>query len=519
MKPLVELEDVWFRYRGGRWVLKGVSLRLFPGDEVALIGANGSGKTTLARLLAGLYLPERGTVRLLGQPLADLKEGERARLRRRVAYVFPNPELQIVGPTVEEDVAYSLTRRGFSPAEMRARTEAVLSRFRLSSLRKTPPARLSGGERMRLVLAAAAVGAPVLYILDEATSFLDPPSRKELVEFVRREVASGAAAVWVTHDADLARSVRQVLVLREGQVAPASRKALEERGLPHGRASLPRIARSEADFSRVPTRPRIEFRDVEFAFAAGTPFVRRVFSRLSLRLWPGEVVAVLGPSGAGKSTFARLAAGLLKPSGGELLWDGVSHPRGFPEELRRKIAYVPQFPEDLFLTSAVLDEVAIGLRERGVPPDEAERRAKEHLLAWGIGEELWDRSPRHLSTGERRRTVLAAIFAGEPEVVFLDEPTIGLDASGRALLLDLLSAYALPASSRLLVFVTHDREVAFRLATRVLFLGRKGDEGTEILFDGPPDALRLFLQGQPGWCGGGTGDLVRNLAPVRRGER
>lgn len=144
MKPLVELEDVWFRYRGGRWVLKGVSLRLFPGDEVALIGANGSGKTTLARLLAGLYLPERGTVRLLGQPLADLKEGERARLRRRVAYVFPNPELQIVGPTVEEDVAYSLTRRGFSPAEMRARTEAVLARFRLSSLRKTPPARLSG---------------------------------------------------------------------------------------------------------------------------------------------------------------------------------------------------------------------------------------------------------------------------------------------------------------------------------------------------------------------------------------
>jgi len=452
----------------------------------------------------------------LGRSLADLGERERARLRRRIAYVFPNPELQIVGPTVEEDVAYSLAGCGLSPEEVRARTEAVLERFRLSPLRKAPPAHLSGGERMRLVLAAAAVGAPILYVLDEATSFLDPPSRRELMEFVRREVAFGAAAVWVTHDVDLARSIRHVVVLREGRVVPASREGLERSALPHEEVRRPRVVRSGGGSSGASARPHIELRNVEFAFAAGTPFVRRVFSRLDLRLWPGEVVAVLGPSGAGKSTLARLAAGLLRPTGGELLWDGVPRPRGFSEDLRRKVAYVPQFPEDLFITSTALEEVAIGLRERGVPPDEATRRAGECLLAWGIGEELWGRPPRQLSTGERRRTVLAAIFAGEPEVVFLDEPTIGLDASGRALLLDLLSAYVLRAPSRLLVFVTHDCEVAFRLATRVLFFDRRGDKGSEaeILFDGPPDAFRRFLRSRWGWCG----EEAEELAHLRRGE-
>ena len=522
MNPLAELDDVWFRYRGGRWVLKGVSLRLFPGDEFALMGENGSGKTTLARLLAGLYPPGRGAVRLLGQSLADLGERERTHLRRRIAYVFPNPELQIVGPTVEEDVAYSLAGHGLSPEEVRARTEAALERFRLSSLRKAPPAHLSGGERMRLVLAAAAVGAPVLYILDEATSFLDPPSRRELVEFIRREVASGAAALWMTHDVDLARSVPQVFVLREGQVVPASREGLERGALPHEEVRRPRVVRASSVSSGTSARPQIELRNVEYAYAAGTPFVRRVFSRLDLRLWPGEVVAVLGPSGAGKSTLARLAAGLLRPTEGELLWDGVPRPRGLPEELRRKVAYVPQFPEDLFLTSTALDEVAIGLRERGAPPGEAARRAGEYLLTWGIAEELWSRSPRQLSTGERRRTVLAAIFAGEPEVVFLDEPSIGLDASGRALLLDhlaeyLLAEYALRSPSRLLVLVTHDRGIAFRLATRVLFLDRGGDEGSEaeILFDGPPESFRHFLRGRLGWCG----EEAEEHAPVRRGMR
>jgi biotin transport system ATP-binding protein len=209
VSPVVRLERVSHRY-GERTVLRDVDLTLTQ-QRIAVIGANGSGKSTLARLLNGLVLPTSGTVSVDG--LDTRRDG--AAVRRRVGFVFTDPDAQIVMPTVAEDVAFSLRRSALSRAERAERVTEVLARFGLADHADQAAHLLSGGQKQLLAVASVLVTEPQLLVCDEPTTLLDLRNARRVAELL---IGLPQQVVLVTHQLDLVVDYERVLVVDEGRV-------------------------------------------------------------------------------------------------------------------------------------------------------------------------------------------------------------------------------------------------------------------------------------------------------------
>ncbi|GAA0416357.1 cobalt ABC transporter ATP-binding protein [Acrocarpospora corrugata] len=211
---MIEFADVGHRY-GDRVVLSGVDLRLAE-QRVAFVGANGSGKSTLARMINGLVPPTSGRVRVDGlDPSRDGRE-----VRRRVGFVFANPDSQIVMPTAGEDVAFSLRRSGLSKRERAERAAQALAEYGLDGYADHPAHQLSGGQKQLLALCAMLVLDPDVLVCDEPTTLLDLRNKRR---FVERLTGLRQQIVLVTHDLDLLESFDRVIVLDEGRVVADDR--------------------------------------------------------------------------------------------------------------------------------------------------------------------------------------------------------------------------------------------------------------------------------------------------------
>ncbi|GIH25261.1 cobalt ABC transporter ATP-binding protein [Acrocarpospora phusangensis] len=220
---MIEFTDVGHRY-GDRVVLSSVNLRLTE-QRVAFVGANGSGKSTLARMINGLVSPTSGGVRVHGlDPSRDGRE-----VRRRVGFVFTNPDSQIVMPTAGEDVAFSLRRSGLSKKERAERAERALAEFGLDGYAEHPAHQLSGGQKQMLALCAMLVLDPDVLVCDEPTTLLDLRNKRR---FVEKLAGLRQQVVLVTHDLDLLETFDRVVVLDEGRVVADDRP---ERALRHYR--------------------------------------------------------------------------------------------------------------------------------------------------------------------------------------------------------------------------------------------------------------------------------------------
>jgi biotin transport system ATP-binding protein len=214
---MIRLRDVSHRY-DDRLVLDRVDLALTE-RRIGVVGANGSGKSTLARTLNGLVLPTEGTVTVDG--LDTLRDG--AAVRRRVGFVFTDPDAQIVMPTVGEDVAFSLRRSGLDREAVRRRVAEVLARFGLADHADHPCHLLSGGQKQLLALAAVLVTEPAVLVLDEPTTLLDARNARHVAGLV---AGLPQQVLLVTHHLGLLDGFDRVLVLDSGRVvadgAPAS---------------------------------------------------------------------------------------------------------------------------------------------------------------------------------------------------------------------------------------------------------------------------------------------------------
>ncbi|MFI7452128.1 energy-coupling factor ABC transporter ATP-binding protein [Nonomuraea sp. NPDC049714] len=206
---MIELVDVRVRL-GQRDVLRGVSASLSE-RRVGVVGANGSGKSTLARLFNGLALPTSGSVTVFGE---DTRR-RAAKIRRRVGFLFTDPDAQIVMPTVAEDVAFSLRRRKLSGAEVRGRVEEVLARHGLAGHADHPAHQLSGGQKQLLALCSVLVLEPEILVMDEPTTLLDLRHSRQVAEALH---ALPMQVIVVTHDLPLLEGFDRVLVLDEGQI-------------------------------------------------------------------------------------------------------------------------------------------------------------------------------------------------------------------------------------------------------------------------------------------------------------
>ena len=195
---------------GERRVLRDLSLTLSE-RRIGIVGANGSGKSTLVRLINGLITPDAGTVTVDGLLVAK----NAREVRRRVGFIFTNPDNQIVMPTVEEDVAFSLRKRGLNTAEIAGRTQAALDRFGLAAHATHPAHRLSGGQKQLLALAAVLVGEPKVVVADEPTTLLDARNSRRIADLFR---AMTQQVIVVTHQLDLLEDFDRVICIEDGAV-------------------------------------------------------------------------------------------------------------------------------------------------------------------------------------------------------------------------------------------------------------------------------------------------------------
>ena len=213
---VVEVEDVEFSYPSGVNAIKGVSLRVFKGERVALLGPNGSGKSTLMLLTAGLLTPQKGAINVFGKSTASK---EFPKLRRRIGVVFQDPDDQLFTQSVTEDVEYGPKNLGLPEAEIKQRSEEVLTKIGISHLKNRPPHRLSFGEKKKASLATALVLKPELLILDEPTANLDLASRRGLIGMLNELNKEGATLLVSTHDVEaLPELADRVVVISQGSV-------------------------------------------------------------------------------------------------------------------------------------------------------------------------------------------------------------------------------------------------------------------------------------------------------------
>ncbi|MGI6128418.1 MAG: energy-coupling factor transporter ATPase [Planifilum sp.] len=220
-EPLIRMEGVSFDYRLNSEevvrVLRDVSLDIYPGEYVAIIGHNGSGKSTLAKHFNGILKPTEGNVYVAGFNTKD--DRYRREIRRRVGMVFQHPDNQIVATIVEDDVAFGLENIGVPPREMRKRIDAALEAVGMSSYRNRPPHHLSGGQKQRVAIAGVLAMEPRCLVLDEATSMLDAHGRREILQVLRRLHQRGMTIIAVSHHMSEAAEADRVLVIEAGRIA------------------------------------------------------------------------------------------------------------------------------------------------------------------------------------------------------------------------------------------------------------------------------------------------------------
>jgi cobalt/nickel transport system ATP-binding protein len=216
--PVFELDDVGYIYMGRHTALDGVTLRIMPGERVALLGANGCGKSTLLKLLDGLAAPSSGRMRVLGQSVQTLEDDreEAHQYHRQVGLVFQDPDVQLFSATVGDDVAFGPLQLGLPKFEVRRRVEQALDQMGILHLRDRAPFELSGGEKKRAAIATVLAIEPEVILLDEPTASLDPRTKWVLVNLIVELGREGRTIVTTTHELDIVPIIAdRVIVLGE----------------------------------------------------------------------------------------------------------------------------------------------------------------------------------------------------------------------------------------------------------------------------------------------------------------
>jgi energy-coupling factor transport system ATP-binding protein len=491
--PLV-VENLTFRYRDRPTAaVNGLSFTANSGEILLVAGASGCGKTTLIRILNGL-IPRSYKGELTGKALVFGKETiswKLSQISQKVGTVLQDPERQILGTKVLNEVAFGLENLGMPRDEIIDRVDEALAFLKISALRERETFNLSGGEKQKVALAGVLAMRPSILLLDEPLASLDPASAHDTLDAVRALADQGMTVLLVEHRVEDVLRIKpeRVMFMSDGQIRYLGKMEGLSKVVNYREVKLPaedivERAKNEAapiEIKILPgfaaNNPRnealVKFEQVNFSYEADT----EVLHGINLEIKRGDVIAVLGPNGSGKTTFVKHAIGLLKPKSGRVMVNGRDTKEASVAQIAGTLGYVFQSPSHMLFAPTVREELAFGPSNLKHPKDQIEQEVKEALKIVNLADKEQD-PPLALSFGQQKRVSIAAILAMRSRILIMDEPTAGQDYQNYMNFMD--SILQMPGFEAIL-FITHDVDLAVIYANRVLLIA----DG-QLIADGSP---------------------------------
>ena len=516
MDKYISFNQFTFQYDAqAEATLKDISFDIAKGEKVLILGPSGSGKSTLAQCLNGI-IPNihkgqaQGQVRIDGQDIFKQSIYDKSQL---VSTVLQDPDGQFIGLTVAEDLAFALENDCANQSEMKDKVTLWAERLDLTSLLNHRPQDLSGGQKQRVSLAGVLIDESPILLFDEPLANLDPKSGQEtinLIDKIHKEV--GATTIIIEHRLEdvLYRPVDRILLVNDGELifngSPdellSSTLLLENgireplyvtvlRQLGFDTRSAQNLSQLDAlDLSDLALPDRV-LKDKKDSSSDSILKVERLsvsygdnpafIEDLSFSLKKGERLAIVGKNGAGKSTLAKALCGFV-PSQGKLTYEGQDISQDSIAERSERIGFVLQNPNQMISQTMIFDEVALGLRLRGIEEAEVEERVHEVLKTCGLYSfRNWPISA--LSFGQKKRVTIASILVLKPEIIILDEPTAGQDYKTYTDIMNFLDS--LQKQGHTIVMITHDMQLMLEHSDRCLVVV----EGKIIADDKPVTIL------------------------------
>ena len=499
-EAIIEWKDFSFRYETQQEpTLQGVDLTIYKGEKVLIVGPSGSGKSTLGQCLNGI-IPNiykgqtSGEFLIKGQAAFDMSIYDKSHL---VSTVLQDTDGQFIGLSVAEDLAFALENDVTSLEEMKSRVHKWAEKLDLLPLLAQRPQDLSGGQKQRVSLAGVLIDESPILLFDEPLANLDPKSGQDIIELIDQiHKEEGTTTLIIEHRLEdvLHRPVDRIVLINDGRILfngipdqllatdlltqngirePLYLTTLRQLGVDLDKeeqlANLDNLSiskgqvqlRTELVKETVELQSLFKLEDVSFSYDD-----RLILKSLHLDIKKGEKIAIVGKNGAGKSTLAKALSSFIQTEG-RYLWEGQDIKGDSVAERAERVGYVLQNPNQMISTNMIFDEVALGLRLRGVDEQEIETRVYETLKICGLYEfRNWPISA--LSFGQKKRVTIASILVLGAEIILLDEPTAGQDQKNYTEIMEFLEE--LHQKGHTIVMITHDMQLMLDYSDRALVM-------------------------------------------------
>lgn len=467
-KVAVSLKNYSFRYtNSAHWVLKDANIDIHYGDLMLLTGLSGEGKSTLLASLNGI-IPhiiegeQKGEIWIDDEKFVDIKPSEIAKV---VGSVLQNAESQIINSRIEDEIAFGCENLGIAPEVISQRIKESCLAMQLDPENHTRT--LSGGQKQKLITATTLAMGQKILVFDEPLANLDVESAHQLLELLQRLASEGYAILLVEHRIDVVLPyANRVSMIQRGAIKAFP---MDTEAIVHAVSTL--YSKSAQSKSVGPVC--LSLRNVCYKVAD-----HMILKNLDLDIYRNERIVILGENGSGKTTLMRLLSRLIMPTEGTYVQTLDEKSKKRPRSTWfKRLGYVYQNPNYQLFMPTVEQEIAFGaVSETHVK----EALEKFHLM------HLKDRHPHALSEGQKRRLTIAAVMAMSPEVILLDEPTVGQDYDGLKNIVSTLNAIHVETQNTMIT-ITHDFRCAKALADRVIWL----KEGRIYKIGGPEIAEEM----------------------------
>ena len=518
-KPVIEFKDFTFQYFAqAEPTLHNINLTIYEGEKVLIVGPSGSGKSTLGHCINGL-IPFSYRGKMEGSVIVGDLNTQKAslfELSKKVGTVLQDSDGQFVGLTVGEDIAFSLENDCVSQEEMQKTVQEVADIVDMGKLLKSSPYELSGGQKQRVAFAGVMVGDVQALLFDEPLANLDPATGKTAIDLIDRiQKQYNKTVVIIEHRLEdvLYRHVDRIIVVSEGRIVadmspdaliaagilptlgirePLYATALKYAGvtitekLCAGRMQTLKLdavkdqliawnAAQKPAPQKAEKPPILEVKNLHFQYNRK----RKILKDINFTIREGEMVSIVGTNGAGKSTLAKVICGFVTETEGEILFKGESLKGQTIKERSQKIGYVMQNPNQMICKSMIFDEVALGLRLRGVDEATVTEKVEHALKICGLYPfRKWPISA--LSFGQKKRVTIASILVMEPQILILDEPTAGQDYHHYTEIMEFLKT--LNEQGVTIIMITHDMHLMLEYTPHAIVIsdGQKIGDSTAV---------------------------------------